>query len=90
MLKRRLGRTNFNVSEIGYGMWGLAGWKGVEKPEIDEALGRGIELGCNFFDTAWAYADGASEQILGKLMRQYAGKQFHFATKRSFKFIRSY
>jgi aryl-alcohol dehydrogenase-like predicted oxidoreductase len=81
MQKRRLGRTNFNVSEIGYGMWGLAGWKGGEKAEIDQALGRAIELGCNFFDTAWAYADGASEQILGKLMRQYAGKQFHFATK---------
>jgi aryl-alcohol dehydrogenase-like predicted oxidoreductase len=29
-----------------------------------------VELGCNFFDTAWAYGDGRSEQILAKILRE--------------------
>ncbi|HNV30565.1 MAG TPA: aldo/keto reductase, partial [Cyclobacteriaceae bacterium] len=81
MQYRKFGGTNWQVSEIGYGMWGLAGWKETDKVEVDEALARSVELGCNFFDTAWGYGAGVSEQILGKLMRQYASKQLHFATK---------
>jgi len=78
---RKFGRTNWQVSEIGYGMWGLAGWKETDKVEVDEALSRSVELGCNFFDTAWGYGAGVSEQILGKLLRQYSDKRLHFATK---------
>jgi len=78
---RKFGRTNWEVSEIGYGMWGLAGWKETDKVEVDEALARSVELGCNFFDTAWGYGAGVSEQILGKLLRQYPEKRLHFATK---------
>jgi len=81
MQYRRFGRTDWNVSEIGYGMWGLAGWTGSEKSEVDEALECAVELGCNFFDTAWAYADGKSEQILGQLIKKHNAKQLHFATK---------
>ncbi len=50
------------VSEIGYGMWGLAGWTGSDDDETAAALERAVELGCNFFDTAWAYGNGHSEQ----------------------------
>lgn len=78
---RKFGCTNWEVSEIGYGMWGLAGWKETDKVEVDEALARSVELGCNFFDTAWGYGAGVSEQILGKLLRQYPEKRLHFATK---------
>jgi aryl-alcohol dehydrogenase-like predicted oxidoreductase len=81
MQYRRFGRTNWNVSEIGYGMWGLAGWKGSEPTEIDKSLSRSVELGCNFYDTAWAYAEGKSEQILGKLLKQYPDKKLYVATK---------
>lgn len=81
MQYRRFGRTDWKVSEIGYGMWGLVGWSGADKKEIDQSLARSIELGCNFFDTAWAYADGKSEQILGTLMKQYAGKKLYYGTK---------
>jgi aryl-alcohol dehydrogenase-like predicted oxidoreductase len=81
MQYRRFGRTNWNVSEIGYGMWGLAGWTGADQQEIEKSLARSVELGCNFFDTAWAYAEGKSETILGNLMKQHAGKKLHFATK---------
>jgi aryl-alcohol dehydrogenase-like predicted oxidoreductase len=66
---RKFGRTGWNVSEIGYGMWGLAGWTGSDDAESLDALQRAVDLGCNFFDTAWAYGDGRSEQILGKVLR---------------------
>src|SRR5216684_4411209 len=55
MQYRRFGRTGWNVSEIGYGMWGLAGWTGADDAESLDALQRAVDLGCNFFDTAWAY-----------------------------------
>jgi len=66
---RRFGRTGWNVSEVGYGMWGLAGWTGSEDKESLASLQRSIDLGCNFFDTAWAYGDGHSEQLLGKILQ---------------------
>ena len=78
---RRFGRTNSNVSEIGYGMWGLAGWTGSDEHEVDKALARSIELGCNFFDTAWGYGAGKSEQILGKVLREHPEKKLIAATK---------
>jgi aryl-alcohol dehydrogenase-like predicted oxidoreductase len=70
---RRFGRTGWNVSEIGYGMWGLAGWTGSDDAESLASLQRSIDLGCNFFDTAWAYGDGHSEQLLGKILRANRG-----------------
>src|SRR3989454_10393861 len=63
---RKFGGTGWNVSEIGYGMWGLAGWTGSDDAESLDALQRAVDLGCNFFDTACAYGEGRSEQILGK------------------------
>src|SRR5947207_8652527 len=69
MRYRKFGRTGWNVSEIGYGMWGLAGWTGSDDAESLDALQRAVDLGCNFLDTAWAYGAGNSEQILGKVLR---------------------
>jgi len=70
MRYRRFGRTGWNVSEIGYGMWGMAGWTGSDDQESLDSLQRAIDLGCNFFDTAWAYGDGHSEELLGKILRK--------------------
>lgn len=81
MQYRKFGRTGWKVSEIGYGMWGMAGWTGSEEQEVKNALDRSIELGCNFFDTAWAYGDGLSEQILNKTIKRHAGKKLYVATK---------
>jgi aryl-alcohol dehydrogenase-like predicted oxidoreductase len=81
MQYRRFGRTNWKVSDIGYGMWGLAGWTGNDQQEIERSLDRSVELGCNFFDTAWAYGAGRSEKILGDLLRRNAGKKLYCATK---------
>lgn len=81
MQYRRFGRTNWQVSEMGYGMWGLAGWTGTDEKEMEAALDRSVELGCNFFDTAWAYAAGKSENILGRLLKRHSGKKLYAATK---------
>jgi aryl-alcohol dehydrogenase-like predicted oxidoreductase len=81
MQYRRFGRTGWNVSEIGYGMWGMAGWTGSEDAESLASLQRAVDLGCNFFDTAWAYGDGHSEQLLGKILRANPGKRLYTATK---------
>src|SRR5438034_434944 len=69
MRYRRFGRTGWNVSEIGYGMWGMAGWTGSDDKESLGSLQSAIDLGCNFFDTAWAYGNGHSEELLGKILR---------------------
>lgn len=81
MQYRTFGRTNFKVSEIGYGMWGLAGWTGTDTQELDAALDRSVALGCNFYDTAWGYGAGKSEQILGQLLKRHPGKRLYYATK---------
>jgi aryl-alcohol dehydrogenase-like predicted oxidoreductase len=81
MNQRRFGRTGWNVSEIGYGMWGMAGWTGSEDKESLDSLQRAVDLGCNFFDTAWAYGNGHSEQLLGKILRANHGKTLYTATK---------
>ena len=78
---RTFGRIGLRVGEVGYGMWGLADWTGSDQAEIQRALNRAVELGCNFFDSAWVYGLGKSEQILGKLLKQHSGKELHFATK---------
>ncbi|TDX01976.1 aldo/keto reductase [Dinghuibacter silviterrae] len=78
---RTFGRTGWRVSEMGYGMWGLAGWTGNDITEIEKSLNLSVELGCNFFDTAWGYGAGKSEEILGELVRRYADKRLYVATK---------
>ena len=81
MQYRRCGRINWQVSEMGYGMWGLAGWTGTDEKEMEQALDRSVELGCNFFDTAWGYGRGKSEQILGTLLKGHSTKKIYVATK---------
>jgi aryl-alcohol dehydrogenase-like predicted oxidoreductase len=81
MKYRRFGRTNWQVSEIGYGMWGMAGWTGSDDAESLASLQRSIDLGCNFFDTAWAYGDGHSEELLSKALSANPNKKLYIATK---------
>ncbi len=79
---RKLGRTNFDVSEIGYGAWGIGGalWQGSKDDESLAALRRAIELGLNFIDTALAYGDGHSETLVGRVVKD-AGTRIYVATK---------
>jgi aryl-alcohol dehydrogenase-like predicted oxidoreductase len=72
MLKRKLGRTGLEVSEIGHGTWGIGGtmWIGAKDDESIRALHRAADLGINFFDTALVYGNGHSEQILGTFLKE--------------------
>jgi aryl-alcohol dehydrogenase-like predicted oxidoreductase len=81
MQKRRFGRTGWEISEIGYGMWGLAGWTGSDRKETDDSLNLAVESGVNFFDTAWGYGEGLSERILGELIKRYPDRKLYAATK---------
>jgi aryl-alcohol dehydrogenase-like predicted oxidoreductase len=69
------------VSEIGYGMWGMGGWSGSDDEESMRSLQHAVDLGCNFFDTAWAYGEGHSEGLLGQLVRANPSKKIYTATK---------
>jgi aryl-alcohol dehydrogenase-like predicted oxidoreductase len=62
-------------------MWGMAGWTGSESEEVNRALDRSVELGCNFFDTAWGYGEGLSERILNALIKRHPQKKLYVATK---------
>jgi len=83
--KRIIPRLNWEISEIGYGMWGIGGgeggWKGNDDDESMLALQRAIDKGCNFFDTAWIYGRGHSEKIMGEVLRNNINKKLYVASK---------
>ena len=78
---RTFGRTGWKVSEIGYGMWGMASWSNSEDQESLRSLQAAVDLGCNFYDTAFAYGEGRSEGLLGQTVRANEGTQLYTATK---------
>lgn len=81
MKYRRFGRTNWQVSEVGYGMWGMAGWKASDDLQSAQSLDLAVENGVNFFDTAWGYGEGHSEQLLGALVKRHPSKKLYTASK---------
>jgi aryl-alcohol dehydrogenase-like predicted oxidoreductase len=81
MRYRTFGRLGWKVSEVGYGMWGMAGWTGSDDDRSRQALAEAVSLGCNFFDTAWAYGNGHSEQLLGELVRTHPNQRLYTASK---------
>jgi aryl-alcohol dehydrogenase-like predicted oxidoreductase len=81
MQYRRFGRTGWQVSNIGYGMWGMGGWTGSDDDESLASLQLAVDLGCNFFDTAYVYGTGRSENLLGQIIRANLAKKLYTATK---------
>jgi aryl-alcohol dehydrogenase-like predicted oxidoreductase len=81
MKYRKLGRTGFEVSEIAHGLWGMGGWSGSEDSESLKALQLAIDLGCNFFDSAWAYGEGKSDSLLGQILAKNKSKRLYAASK---------
>ena len=81
MNTRRFGRMGWQVSEVGHDMWGLGSWAGSEDSASLEALQRAVDLGCTFFDTAWAYGEGRSERLLGQLIEDNPETRLYSATK---------
>src|SRR5262245_54622427 len=85
MRTRRFGRLGWPVSEVGYGMWGIAGgpggWTGADDVIGNRALDEAVRLGCTFYDTAWIYGRGHSEELLGGLHRRNPDQRLWVATK---------
>jgi aryl-alcohol dehydrogenase-like predicted oxidoreductase len=81
MRYRTFGRLGWQVGEVGYGMWGMGGWSGSDDKESMASLELAVARGANFFDTAQAYGDGHSEQLLGMLVAGNSGKRVFAATK---------
>ena len=73
MKLRKLGRTDFEVSEIAQGLWGMGSWPDSNDQQSRKALQLAADLGCNFFDSAWAYGDGKADGLLGELLGSRAG-----------------
>ncbi len=76
MKYRLLGKTGLKVSEVGYGCWGIGGgaqndmWKANDS-DSRRALRKAVELGINFFDTAYVYGTGHSEKLIGELAKEH-------------------
>jgi aryl-alcohol dehydrogenase-like predicted oxidoreductase len=81
MHTRRFGRLGWQVSEVGYGLWGMGGWSGSDDEQSIAALDFAIERGCTFFDTALAYGDGKSEQLLAQVLKRHPKQPLVVATK---------
>ncbi|MER6577856.1 aldo/keto reductase [Nonomuraea sp. NPDC001023] len=85
MRYRKMGNLGWEVSEVGYGMWGIGGgpggFTGWDYDVAPQCLDEAVELGCTFFDTAWVYGRGVSEQLLGALLRRHSGHRLYVATK---------
>ena len=71
MKKRSLGATGYQVSEVGFGAWGIGGemWRGVDDGEGRKALREAIDQGITMFDTALAYGAGHSERVIGETLK---------------------
>ena len=96
MKQRQLGPRGPEVSELGFGAWGLGGaageqehggtgrpprgWVGTDERESVRALEIALERGVSFIDTALGYGGGRSEQIVGEAVRIFGGEVF-VATK---------
>jgi aryl-alcohol dehydrogenase-like predicted oxidoreductase len=82
MKYRKLGRTGFMISEIGYGAWGIgrSEWIGAKDDISLKALHLAIDQGVNFIDTALAYGNGHSERLVGKVIKERS-ERVYVATK---------
>ena len=74
MRYRALGKTGIEVSELGFGAWGIGGtmWIGADDDQSLRALRLAIDRGVNFLDTAYGYGDGHSEELVGAAVRNSA------------------
>jgi aryl-alcohol dehydrogenase-like predicted oxidoreductase len=81
MRYRPLGRTGWNISDVGFGAWAIGGsWGTVNDDESMAALHQALDRGVNFFDTADVYGDGRSERLIARLRRERS-EPFYVATK---------
>jgi len=79
---RTLGRTQLNISEVGFGSWGISGnsYGTTSDVESINALNYAFDQGINFIDTADIYGFGHSEELVGKAIKGQRDN-FTIATK---------
>jgi len=79
---RQFGRTDMNISRIGFGAWAIGGaWGSVDDSQSLRALHAAIDAGVNFIDTADVYGDGRSERIVARLKKERPRDTIWVATK---------
>ncbi|PYS72127.1 MAG: aldo/keto reductase, partial [Acidobacteria bacterium] len=78
---RQFGRIDWEISGVGYGMWGMGSWSNSDDNESLGSLQASVDFGCTFFDTAYAYGEGRSEKLLGQIVRSNSSKRLYTATK---------
>jgi len=66
---RRLGKSGLQVSELSYGSW-LTFGKQIDVQLAKDCMYAAYDAGCNFFDNAEAYAEGKSEEVMGKILKE--------------------
>ena len=76
MKKRKLGKSNLEVSEIGLGCMGMSFSYGPpkDKQEMISLIRAAVELGNTFFDTAEVYGPYINEELVGEALAPYKGK----------------
>src|SRR5437867_12618787 len=87
MQKRKLGKTNLEVSAIGLGCMGMSFGYGppADKQEMISLIRSAVELGVTFFDTAEVYGPFTNEELVGEALAPMR-EQVVIATKFGFKF----
>ena len=79
---RRLGKTGYSISAIGFGAWAIgADWGTVDDDDSLAALHAAADAGVNFIDTADVYGDGHSEQLIRRFLAERHGERIYVATK---------
>lgn len=72
MEHRNFGKSDLKISRLGFGAWGIGGtmWIGAEDKESKQVLHRAVESGINFYDSAYVYGNGRSEQLIGQVEKE--------------------
>lgn len=74
---RDLGRSGLHITTVGFGAWAIgggdwcAGWGRQDDAESIAAMRHAVELGINWIDTAAVYGLGHSEEVVGRLLREF-------------------
>ena len=78
---RRLGKTGFQTTSVGFGAWAIGGtWGEVTEADAKATLHAALDAGVNFIDTADVYGDGRSEKIIAAVLADRKDRPF-VATK---------
>jgi aryl-alcohol dehydrogenase-like predicted oxidoreductase len=82
MDRRVLGKTGYEISEVGFGAWAIGGsWGDVAEDDAVAAVHAALDAGVTFIDTADVYGDGRSERIIGEVLGQRSINDVVVATK---------